>query len=175
MIKKIIIGVAIIVLGVVAFPFLSAKVGIKPGNMAPNFEAELMDGQSIELKDYQGDYVLLEFWGSWCAPCRRENPSIVKIYQKYQDKKSTKGEGFKILNIALEKIEGQAEAAIKKDNLYWPDHVISMNRIVLASPLARLYGVSSVPSKFLIGPDGKILLANPTIVELEKTLNDKLK
>jgi len=154
---------------------LCSSCGAKTGNMAPDFEATLIDGSNIQLSDYQGDYVLLDFWGSWCAPCRRENPALVKIYKKFENQESAEGERFKILSVALEKIEGQAEAAIKRDNLYWPDHVISMSRIVLASPIARAYGIAEVPSKFLINPQGEIILSNPSIVDLERELEDRLK
>ena len=173
-IKNILLTLVALVIAFFAYQFLSAKVGVRNGNIAPDFEASLVDGKDIKLSDYRGDYILLDFWGSWCAPCRRENPALVKIYQKFENQKSSDGAQFKILSVALEKIKGQAEAAIKKDNLYWPDHVISMNRVVLASSIARQYGVSEVPSKFLIGPDGKIVLANPTIVEIEKALDSKL-
>lgn len=163
-----------IIVAFIGYQFLSARIGVQEGNIAPEITAELINGQPFNLSDYRGDYVLIDFWGSWCAPCRRENPSLVKLYQEYEDKKSTSGEGFKIINIALEKIKGQAEFAIKKDNLYWDDHVISMSRIVLASSIARSYSVSEVPTKFLIGPDGKILLSNPNLVEIEKTLRKNL-
>jgi len=172
--KKILLALVIIVLGFLAYKFLLGGIGLEVGKTAPDFEATLQDGSPVMLSDYQGDYVLLDFWGSWCAPCRRENPSLVKIYKEFENKKSVKGEGFEIVSIALEKTQGQAEGAIKRDNLYWKNHIISISRIVLLSPLAQKYNVSSVPAKFLINPEGKIMSTNPTIVDLEKILEKHL-
>ncbi|MEE9373155.1 MAG: TlpA disulfide reductase family protein [Saprospiraceae bacterium] len=172
--KKVLLGLAMIVIGFLIYKLFIGGVGLEVGKTAPDFEANLQDGTPIKLSGYQGDYVLLDFWGSWCAPCRRENPSLVKIYQKFENKKTAKGEGFEIVSIALEKIKKQAEGAIKRDNLYWPNHIISMRKIVLLSPLAQKYNVSSIPAKFLINPEGKIISINPTIVEIEKTLDKYL-
>ena len=173
--KKILIGLAVIVVAFLGYKLLLGGVGLSVGKNAPEFEATLIDGSKVKLSDYQGQYVLLDFWGSWCAPCRRENPSLVKIYKEFENKKSKDGEGFEIVSVALEKMEGQAEAAIKRDNLYWPNHIITLSRVVLLSSLAQKYNVTSVPSKFLINPDGKIMSVNPTIVDIEKTLDKYLK
>lgn len=172
--KKVLIVLAIVVLGFLAYKLLIGGVGLGVGKTAPDFEATLQNGTEVKLSDYQGQYILLDFWGSWCAPCRRENPSLVKIYKKFENKRSTKGEKFEIVSVALEKIKGQAEGAIKRDNLYWPNHIISMSRVVLLSPLAQKYNVSSIPAKFLINPEGKIMSVNPTIVDIEKTLEKYL-
>ena len=172
--KKVLIALTVLIIGFLVYKVAIGSIGLGVGKTAPDFEATLQNGSKVKLSDFKGDYVLLDFWGSWCAPCRRENPSLVKIYKKYENKESAKGEGFEIVSIALEKMEGRAEGAIKKDNLYWPNHIISLSRAVLLSPLAQKYNVSSIPAKFLINPDGKIMSVNPTIVDIEKTLEKHL-
>jgi len=173
--KYILIILVALFIGFIGWKYFLGSEGVKIGNYAPDFESTLKDGSQFKLSDLRGNYVLIDFWGSWCAPCRRENPSLVELYQSFENKKSDKGESFKILNIALEKIEGQADGAIRRDNLYWPHHIISMSRIVLLSPLAQKYKVTSIPSKFLINPDGKIMSIDPSVAEIEKTLSKFLK
>lgn len=88
------------------------------GRSAPNFTAQLMDGSSFELTDLQGQYVLLDFWGSWCGPCRAQNPSIVALYQQYNNQTFTDAEGFSVLNIGVEKDSSRWARAISQDRSY---------------------------------------------------------
>ena len=173
--KRLLTVVTILVLGFLGWKYFMGSEGVQVGRKAPDIEATLLDGTNFKLSDLEGNYVLIDFWGSWCAPCRRENPSLVKLYKAFENKKSYRGEGFEMLSIALEKIDGQAERAIKRDNLYWTNHIISMSRIVLLSPFSQQYKVTSVPTKILINPDGKIMSINPNIGEIHKTLDKYLK
>lgn len=170
--KKTILIAAALILGFITFKYLIIGEGAEVGKIAPEVEATLLDGSEFKLSDLRGDYVLLDFWGSWCAPCRRENPSLVKLYKRYENKKNSQGNGLSFVNIALEKSEGRAEGAIKRDNLYWRHHIVSISRVVLLSPFAQQYNVSSIPSKFLIDPDGKVISVNPTIHELDKLVTN---
>jgi len=168
--NKILIVLAAVVIIALGFRYFVGKGDIKVGNSAPDFEATLTDGTDFQLSDLRGNYVLIDFWGSWCGPCRRENSLLVKLYQDFENKKSNGGEGFQILNIALEKMEGRAEGAIKKDNLYWKNHIITVSRVLLMSPLANKYKVTSIPTKFLLNPNGKIMSINPTVQEVREVL-----
>lgn len=119
-----------------------------PGKMAPDFEAQTPEGKIIHLSDLRGKYVLLDFWASWCGPCRLENPNIVENYQRYKNK------GFTILSFSL---DGSGEAwkrAIAADHLDWY-HASDLKD--WHSPVVQMYMVPSVPRSFLIDPSGKII------------------
>lgn len=138
------------------------------GEIAPDFKSQLNNGREISLQDYRGKYVLLDFWGSWCGPCRKENPILVMFHNRYRDSKFKHGDGLTIVSVALEKNKESALAAIEKDGLIWSDHIIETQ--LMNSPMAQLYGVRQIPSKFLISSDGKILLTNPDVKELDDFL-----
>jgi peroxiredoxin len=120
------------------------------GVEAPNFTLNDMNGKPVKLSDFRGKYVLLDFWASWCAPCRRENPNLLKAYSQYKDK------GFTILGVALDK-EADREKwlkAIEADGLTWPQ-VSDLK--YWQSDVAKLYDVKAIPMNFLIDREGKIV------------------
>jgi len=129
------------------------------GEMAPDFEATLIDGTPFKLSDVKGNYVLLDFWGSWCPPCRKENPKLVELHKKYSDK-------LTIVTIALEKDGRYWKKASQKDGFVWKHQIVDQNRLVLMSSIARKYGVSEIPAKFLISPEGK-LIGKPTFHQID--------
>ena len=102
------------------------------------------------MSDLRGNYVLLDFWGSWCAPCRKENPKLVILHKKYPEK-------LKIVTIALEKTASRWQSAAKRDGFSWKHQIVEQNKIVLMSAIARKYGVTEIPAKFLIDPDGLLI------------------
>ena len=123
------------------------------GKKAPNFTQNDPDGHPVSLSDFSGKYVLLEFWASWCGPCRQENPNLVKAYAAH------KNNGFEILGVSLDQRNGR-EAwlnAIEKDGLTWTQ-VSDLNG--WNNAVARLYGVRSVPQNYLIDPKGIIVAEN---------------
>ncbi|MBK8954410.1 MAG: TlpA family protein disulfide reductase [Saprospiraceae bacterium] len=138
------------------------------GQMAPDFQATDLNNDSIKLEQFKGRYLLIEFWGSWCAPCRKENPILVMMYDKYRNIKFKTADGIDFLGVALEKNKEDAIKAIGNDGLNWPHHIIEEN--LMQSPIAQAYSVRSIPSKFLIGPDSRIILADPSIAELDAFL-----
>lgn len=127
-----------------------ASSSLDIGKIAPDFSAPSPEGKLVKLSDIKGKVTLIDFWASWCKPCRMENPNVVKVYEKYHDK------GLEIISVSLDK-PGKKEAwlkAIKDDNLQW--HHVS-NLKYWSDPVAGLYKVRSIPATFLIDADGKII------------------
>ena len=118
------------------------------GDVAPDIALESPDGKKYSLNDLKGQVVLLDFWASWCRPCRKENPSVVKIYDKYKDK------GFTVFSVSLDGSTDRWKKAIEQDQLAWPYHVSDLKK--WKSTPAREYGVSSIPKTFMIDKEGKI-------------------
>ncbi|NLR78408.1 TlpA disulfide reductase family protein [Chitinophaga eiseniae] len=131
------------------------------GVIAPEFSLPDTSNTMVTLESLRGKYVLLDFWASWCGPCRAENPHVRKLYQQYKDK------GFTVLSVSIDN-KSQLKAwkkAIEEDGLTWTQVVTTDGNV------ARLYNVNSVPQNFLINPEGKIIAKN-----LERqALSDKLK
>ena len=112
----------------------------------------------------RGKVVLIDFWASWCGPCRRENPNVVKLYEKYKDK------GFEIFSISLDKDKTAWIKAIKDDNLKWTNHVSDLK--YWSSEAAKLYGVSSIPSTVLIDKEGRVIAKNLRGRDLELKMKE---
>lgn len=119
------------------------------GDTPPDIAHADPKGKTRSLYDLRGKYVLIDFWASWCGPCRRENPNVVRLYDQYHDK------GFEIFSVSLDKQQGRWVKAIQQDNLKWPDHVSDLKG--WNSDAAQLYGISSIPHTILLDPDGKII------------------
>lgn len=164
--------VALFILG----RFYYFKPAADNGEQAPELKGLLLDGSSFDLNQLKGNYVLVDFWGSWCAPCRRENPNLVYIHNEFKDKIFTDSERFEIVSVAIDKNEASLKNAIIKDKLDWPYHIFdkATNLRFFDGPISDVWGINEVPQKFLVGPDGEILLSNPTISELRSFLITKL-
>lgn len=148
------------------------------GEVAPNFIGTKPDGSTFELKDLQGNYVLLEFWGSWCGDCRVSHPELVATYNKFNGKVYSDAIGFEIVSVGLETSEGRWKKAIEKDGLRWPYHtaqVAERNSKMFDQPLAIDYGIKWAPTSFLINSKGNIIKVNPSKSELDKYLSGKMK
>jgi peroxiredoxin len=129
---------------------IETKRSVEPGKLAPNFSGLTPEGSQVQLSDFRGRYLLLDFWASWCPPCRRENPNLVKTYRLFKDK------GFEIFAVSLDRDRDDWVKAIQDDELSWI-HVSDL-KFWDCEP-AKLYGIRGIPSNVLIGPDG-IILAN---------------
>lgn len=143
------------------------------GETAPQFTAQMIDGTQFSLSDLKGKYVLLDFWGSWCGPCRKENPSIVGLYKQFNGKIFTDASGFEVVSVAIERDENRMKKAIAKDGLIWKHHIPQLDRF--ASPVASQYGVNEIPTKYLINPKGYIMGVNQKPSEIARLLKERLK
>lgn len=139
---------------------------VQVGQQAPEFTINSVDGKPIKLADFKGKYVMLDFWASWCMPCRQENPNVVKAYNAYKDK------NFTILGISLDKDAEAWKKAIAADNLTWA-HASDLKDF--ESPTALLYGIDAIPSSFIVDPNGKIVAKNLRGAELDAFLNKTLR
>jgi peroxiredoxin len=119
-----------------------------PGQLAPDFAEPDGSGKPIPLSSLRGKYVLVDFWASWCGPCRAENPNVEKAYQQYHAR------GLNILGVSLDEKKDKWQEAVKKDHLDW-QQVSDLQG--WKNTAAVLYGVQGIPMNFLIGPDGKII------------------
>lgn len=132
------------------------------GKIAPDFTQNKIDGTPLKLSDLRGQVVLIDFWASWCGPCRQENPNVVRLYEKYKEK------GFTVLSVSLDKTKEPWLAAIEKDKLTWPHHVCDFK--FWQNEVARAYKVSSIPFTVLVDGDGKIIGTKLRGAELEQQL-----
>ncbi len=150
-------------------PMLENKIAagkrVDIGQPAPEFSAADSSGKMISLKDFRGKYVLLDFWASWCVPCREEMKNVKKMYEKYKDK------NFVVLGFSLDEHKDRWIKALIEDQLAWPN---TSDLKFFMSPVTALWGVQPIPDNFLIGPDGKILGRRLFGDELDKTLNEEL-
>lgn len=133
------------------------------GQIAPGFTQNDVDGKPVNLSSYRGKYVLVDFWASWCAPCRAENPNLVKTYARYAPK------GFEILGVSLDNKEENWKKAIADDGLKWK-HVSDLKG--WQNAVSQLYGVRGVPASYLIDPQGVIVAKDLRGDELDRFLAD---
>ena len=134
-----------------------------PGSLAPEFAQPDSTGNLVKLSDFRGKVVLLDFWASWCVPCRQENPNLVKAYRKFKDR------GFEIFSISADNNKTAWIGAIMQDNMQWK-HASDLKASDNAA--VKLYQVETIPQNFLIGRDGRIIAVNLIGENLSKKLEE---
>lgn len=148
-------------------------IGLNVGNKAPELEYNSPDGKAIKLSSLKGQLILIDFWASWCGPCRKENPIVVKAYNDYKDKNFINGKGFTVYSVSLDRSKDAWIKAIEADKLSWNFHVSDL--LQWASVPAKTYAVNSIPANYLIDGDGIILAKNLRGEKLAEFLVSQLK
>ena len=146
--------------------YVASKVqtNLGPGHMAPEIAMNNPEGKELKLSDLRGNIVLIDFWASWCSPCRAENPNVVRLYNKYHSK------GFEVFSVSLDRSRNEWLNAINRDGLIWSNHVSDLNG--WTSSGGATYGITSIPSTVLVDREGRIIARNLRGNDLERKLRE---
>jgi len=159
--KRINVGILAVTVLFTVFGFVlknspdGQAIGLEVGDKAPEIVMNDKDGKTLKLSQLKGYVVLIDFWASWCRPCRMENPTVVAAYEKFKDKKLSGSKGFKVFNVSLDTNKDAWIKAIGDDRLDWPEHVSDLKG--WGNEAAKIYGVNSIPNNFLIDAKGIII------------------
>lgn len=175
MTKKILLPLLLLVAGLFLYNFLLKPPSFENGAGAPELKGTLVDGSEFDLNDLKGSYVLIDFWGSWCPPCRKEIPDLKALYHKHHGKNYKDAADFEVVSIALEKSDKYTLKIIESEGLVWPQHIIDINPVVMLSSYAQTYEVKDLPTKFLINPEGQFMGTNLPWEEMDRILSERQK
>lgn len=142
------------------------------GSAAPDIVQNNTVGTQLKLSDLRGKIVLVDFWASWCRPCRMKNPSLVKLYDQFRDKEFSDATGFEIFSVSLDENKSAWINAIAKDKLQWKYHVSDLKG--WRNQAAIDYKVDAIPASFLLDENGVIICSNCSVFAIERELNKRL-
>ncbi len=141
------------------------KKSLSAGAQFPDFSEKDLDGKPLSIANYKGKVVLLDFWATWCGPCRVELPSVIKTYEKHHSK------GFEIIGISLDQDKTKLSTFMKDRSMTWPQYFDGLG---WGNKLAQKYGVNSIPATYLLDGTGKIIASNLRGEELEAAVSKAL-
>lgn len=164
--------ILLVLLGYFVGKPLYMKPAYQRGEIAPVITGTTLKGESFSLADLKGKYVLIDFWGSWCGPCRREHPELVAFYKKFKNPGTGNPTGIEIVSVGVETNADRWKKAILRDQLNWSYHILDQAQSLrfFDSPIAKNYGVKEVPTKFLLNPVGEIIGVNLPFKQMEEIL-----
>ncbi|HNR06910.1 MAG TPA: TlpA disulfide reductase family protein [Saprospiraceae bacterium] len=164
----IILGAAILMLA----RYFYFQPGVKVGEECPPFQTRLADGTAFEMASLKGKYVLIDFWGSWCAPCRKEAPELKKFYESWRQTGFRDGSGLELVSIAIEEDRSNWEKAIREDSATWPVHILELD--LFNSSLVKTFQVREIPTKILLDPSHRVVAVNQGFEEMAVLLNSRI-
>ena len=174
--KNTLVTVGLAVLIVIVY-YVGKRYYLKPkietGVKAANISGTLPDGSTFSLGQLNGKFVLLDFWGSWCKPCREAHPQLIRLYQDFQSAEFKNATGFEILSYGVEQNKASWETAIRQDGLLWPYHFVSTD--LFESPSIKAFNVRQIPTRFLINPEGLIISVDPSIDQVRAILEKNIR
>lgn len=171
------VGVLILVVGLAYLgKYLYMQPKVVNGEKSPKITGTLLNGESFDLSDLKGNYVLVDFWGSWCGPCLVEMPDIKRLQEKYKNARFKEADGFALVSVAIERDENRWRKAVNRIGMPWEYHIADLTTSFkfFNSPIASEFGVKQVPSKFLLDQNGVIIGVNQSFDDLEAFLDKRL-
>ena len=165
--RKLILMVTIVLSGSSFLNAFAQKQGLEIGDKAPEIALPSPEGKTVTLSSFKSKLVLIDFWGTWCAPCVKEQPELARLYNKYKNVNFTNGIGFEIYGISLDSKEENWKNGIKTLNINW----IQVSDLKFwRSPVAKTYNIQELPYNLLLDGNGTILAKNLHGSELEKMI-----